>query len=143
MAQQEPGEEESKPRGWLFRLVGAVIIVVAIIGLPVRLYWEDYFRGIGLVSFLIGMLIGVLVSGRISSSPRLSSKKATILSLMFMPLLFIAAYLLFLESIDHPGPSFLRLAWEFGLYAAISLGWGLLVELAARKTFSLGKPKGR
>lgn len=142
MAQQEPGDEESKPRGWLFRLVGAIVIVVAIIGLPVRLYWENSFRGIGLVSFLIGMLIGVLASSRIGNSPRLSSKKTVILSLMFMPLLFIAAYLFFLASIDQPGPSSLRLVWEFGLYAAINLGWGLIVELAARKTYSLGKPKG-
>jgi len=141
MAQQEPEDQESKPKGWLVRLVGAIIIVGAIIGLPVRLYWENYFYSVGLVSFLIGMLIAFLASGWISSRASLASKKRVILSLMFVPLLFIAAYLFFLASIDQSGPSTLRLTWEFGLYAAISLGWGFIIELVARKTYSLGKPK--
>ena len=87
------------------------------------------------------MLIAFLASGWISSRASLASKKRVILSLMFVPLLFIAAYLFFLASIDQSGPSTLRLTWEFGLYAAISLGWGFIIELVARKTYSLGKPK--
>jgi len=126
--------------GLWWRLGEAGVLLVNIIGLPLRLFWEWPFRGVGLFCFLAGIVLG----GRISSRVRAKLKSKTAIAFfIIMPVAMIAGYLLYIDSVNHVvGDDYslsLRQFWEFFLYGFINFCWGLCVEVAARVTKSLGK----
>jgi hypothetical protein len=133
---------EKSDRGWLWRLGGAIILLVNIIGLPLRLFWEWPFRGVGAFCFVVGMIVGFLISSRVRARSRSIGMIAFFIAL---PIAMIAAYLLYNNSVNHVVSEdyslSLRQFWEFLLYGFINFCWGLSTEVAARVTAALGKPE--
>lgn len=131
----------SKPKGgWLLRVAGIAVLIFNVVGLPLRLFWEAYFKGVGVICFIVGMIIGGMISPHVRTKLRLRGR---IVFFGAMAVGVIVMYPLYISSVDQVEPSNYSLSarqfWELFLYGAINLCWGLCAEVAANTTTSLGK----
>ena len=131
------GARPTPGKGWVWRLGAIVALLGNIIGLPLRLFWQQYFIGVGVFCFIAGMIVGAI-------SARIRAPRTRMITFITLPVFMIVAYSLFLHSVDQPEPSSgyslsVRQFWEFFLYGAINFVWGLGAEVAARTTRSAGR----
>jgi uncharacterized membrane protein YfcA len=112
-----------------------------IFGLPLRLFREKSFAGVGLFCFVAGMIVGTTISSRVRARLR---TRGMIIFFGAMIVLIIVMYLLYISSVDRVEPPQYLLSarqfWEFFLFGGINFCWGLLAEVAASTTTLLGKP---
>lgn len=131
---------ESK-KGWLWRLAGGAALLFNLVRLPLRLFWENYFRSIGVLCFIGGLIAGAFLS---SGLRRRLATRGMIICGGVLLLLVLAFYALFTDSVDQVEPAggyslSSRQFWETFLYGVINFCWGLFAEVAARRTTALGR----
>lgn len=122
------------------RLVGFAALIFNVVGLPLRLFWETYFKGVGVICFIVGMIIGGIISPDVRTKLRLQGR---IVFFGVIAVGVIVMYPLYINSVDQVEPPNYSLSarqfWELFLYGTINLCWGLCAEVAAKTTTSLGK----
>lgn len=127
-----PSPPETKKGSLAVRLIGAALAVIAVIGLPQRLFWEMEFRGVGLFAFFVGMLLGAFALRWLRSD---GIRLAASLALLFAG---IAGHWFFIGLVERPAPvgyTFSgRQLLEFSVCALVYACWGIAAELAARTT---------